>query len=236
MKNIEYQAIINGDLNKGRVPDKSEIRQLIWNNKRSRHANRNIAMLLCTLTTGIRVGELGNLKVNEVLNENGKLKNKTIITGNKTGRKRWVYFTNKLLANYIDLYIDDRVKRKWGLSHDEKNIRGLKADSHFFLSQNAEPFAKTNKWYIDEKGEKIRYRAATAIQNTLAGLFKVGFGPDSGFSSHSCRRWYASMMLNKGVDIHTISLNLGHESINQTAEYIMPNQKMAILLTDQIAA
>lgn len=236
MENIEYQLIINGDLNKGRVLNKSEIMQVIWNNKISRHANRNITMLLFSFTSGMRVGEIDDLKVLDVLSENGGIKKKTLITGNKTGRKRWVYFNNRLLIEYLKLYLEDRKKRKWAVSTSEKHYDGLNADSHIFLSQNTEPFAKTNKWYTDEKGNTIRYRAATAIQNSLTEMIKRGLGPNSGATSQSGRRTYASMMLTKGVGIRTISLNLGHQSINQTAEYIVPNQKVAMQLGEDIAA
>ena len=40
------------------------------------------------------------------------------------------------------------------------------------------------------------------------------------FSGHTLRHTYASMQLRNGLDIYTLSLNMGHSSIQMTQNYV----------------
>ena len=64
--------------------------------------------------------------------------------------------------------------------------------------------------------------------NTLQQLFKrlyMNAGIE-GASSHSGRRTFATNLITKGFDIKSVSVLMGHRSIQTTARYIQENPKM----------
>jgi integrase/recombinase XerD len=45
----------------------------------------------------------------------------------------------------------------------------------------------------------------------------------SGARSHSGRRWFATELISKGIDIKSVSVLMGHSSVAMTARYAEDN-------------
>jgi len=67
----------------------------------------------------------------------------------------------------------------------------------------------------------MSYRRERMSPNTLQQVFawmyeRAGL---KGCKSHSGRRYFATKLLNEGIDIRSVQALMGHANINQTAEY-----------------
>lgn len=70
-----------------------------------------------------------------------------------------------------------------------------------------------------DAGEQVEYLAADSLQSYVTGLYRAA-GLDSGYSSHSGRRTFASRLLAQGHTIDTVQLLLGHAKLDHVAAYL----------------
>ena len=68
----------------------------------------------------------------------------------------------------------------------------------------------------------------SSMVSSLQQLFKRLYTKAGieGASSHSGRRTFATNLISKGFDIKSVSVLMGHRSIQTTARYIQENPKM----------
>ena len=186
------------------------------------NAERNVAMLWHGFGSGLRVTEIAQLKVADVINRSGKIKEVGLLPGKytKNGKARHFFQIDPPHREALDAYFNYRVQNGIRTSHNQKHYRGLQPDSPLYIAQGASGFSLTTKAYKRKDGTTEKYEVCSSLQQLLTKLIKkVGV---IGGSSHSGRRTMATRMDARGVDVKLIQLILGHSDENQTMDYIEP--------------
>ncbi len=150
---------------------------------------RDIVLLDFSFRLGLRVKEMSSLKIDDVVDGNGKIRNEFPLTAeqSKGNKGRTIYLTNKKLRKNLEIYLEER--------KDDLN-------RHLFKSQKT-----------------------TFTPNSLQQVFKRLYRKAGikGAKSHSGRRTFATTLIEKGFDIKSVSILMGHSSIQTTARYISEN-------------
>lgn len=92
---------------KAKVLSEAEFDRVIKLQKYKRHSYRNIALLYFSFGLGLRAKELAALKVKDVVNTVGSLKEVINLTPNHTkgGKQRHVYLSNKAVGKVLQNYL-----------------------------------------------------------------------------------------------------------------------------------
>lgn len=184
----------------------------------SREPERDILFLLLGIHTGMRVSEIAQIEVGDVLFPSGAIRPEVSLRITKGLRQRCIYPTNRDLVAAIDDYLALRVARRWRMSGDSKRYRGLRPDSTLVLTFKGYRYSMNTKRRINEAGEQVDYSACDALQAHVTKLYRdAGI---KGGSSHSGRRSMASRLLAQGHDLATIQLMLGHATIECVDPYL----------------
>lgn len=184
-------------LGKARVPTESELKRLFQVSKASsQHARRNAAMLAVSYRLGFRAKEITALRVKDVLEENGKLREECSLSADMTkgGKPRVAYLTNPVVRQALRDYLDERRQREDILFNVEAPL---------FKSQKGGRFTPNT---MQQLLRRLHDRAGIV-----------------GGRSHSGRRWFATELISKGVDLKSVSVLMGHSSIAMTARYAEDN-------------
>lgn len=137
------------------------------------------------------------LRVSEVTNLENKdvLTNQLIVRNSKNNKDRSVIISPILKKELIKY---ERIKNKrYGKIYDND------ISSPLLISSKGGGLNSKTIWQIMSEIKKI-----ANIRNVVR------------FSGHTLRHTYASMQLRNGLDIYTLSLNLGHSSIQMTQNYV----------------
>lgn len=183
------------------MPSESERRRLAATTKGGNHAKRNIALITCSYRIGLRAKELASLKVGSVMSEVGELFDQCNLTASMTkgGKPRVAYLSNPVVRSALKDYLEDRRRREGIL---------FNLAAALFLSQKGNSFSPNT---MQQLLHRLHARAGIA-----------------GGRSHSGRRWFATELINKGVDLKAVSVLMGHSSISMTAQYAEDNpQRLA---------
>ena len=91
-----------------------EIKRIIQFQKNSRHSTRNICLINLSTFTGMRVGEVSQLKLQDVVDENWNIKEEVVLQKEytKTKKNRVVYLVHKDVRKSLEKYILDRKENK----------------------------------------------------------------------------------------------------------------------------
>ena len=181
---------------KARVPTVTELRRVMTIARSGKHAKRNFALMQFSYRLGLRAKEMAGLTVSDVLTSDGRLKEDLTLTAAVTkGRKpRTIYLANSLVQNALTDYLNDR--------RDNEGI---------LFNMQAPLF----------KSQKARNFSPNTMQQLFHRLYQAA-GID-GARSHSGRRWFATELISKGVDIKAVSVLMGHSSVGMTAHYVEDN-------------
>jgi len=154
---------------------------------------KHALMIETQLMTGLRVGEIVNLRIDDV-----NFGEKNIYVIEHLEDEYVGEWTPKTLAGnrFIPIY-EPMVSRLRGYIRDDKRQRG-----YFFTSQ---------KSCLYREESVINFINKYAIQTKSIG-HSIG--------SHSLRRTFASHLINDKTPIGTISKLLGHKSIEITMKYL----------------
>ncbi len=173
--------------------------------------------------SGLRITEVGQLKVSDIYYPDGELKRSFVIPGTytKTNKPRSVYLIVPQQREAMDAWRKQRVEEK-AMLYDDEGFGGLRGDSPLFLSKKGawRKFAFNVKKYKTKGGIKETLVCAS-LENTVREIIKSA-GIQGG-SSHSGRRSLATLMDHKGYDLDLIQKILGHEDEEMSLEYIDPN-------------
>ena len=164
-----------------------------------------LAMLgvLFTFFTGVRVGELATLKVSDYDVDNSMLLIERTETRNQKAEKEEEIYTikpPKTKASNRNIY----------LSSDAREILEL------ILSVREEMGIQSEFLFTDRDGNRLhcpRFIKTIETLNTRTGL-------PHNRSMHDIRRTYASICFLNDVPLHVIQRQLGHETLQQTLDYI----------------
>ncbi len=192
----------------------------------SRHPERDVLILLLGIMCGMRISEIAQIEVGDVLFPSGAIRQevslRAVIT--KGCRQRCVYPTNHALVEAMDAWLALRVARRWRMSDDPKRFRGLRPDSKLILTQKGYKFCMNVKRRINSEGDQIDYMACDALQSHVTKLYKdAGI---KGGSSHTGRRTMASRLLEQGHSIDTLQLMLGHADMDHVDPYLEVSKKI----------
>lgn len=150
---------------------------------------RDTAILECLYGTGIRASELTGLRMGDLHIESGY-----ILVRGKGSRERIVplgEYAIEALKKYLE---ESRPKLVSKAQNKEAHIL------HVFLNNRGEPLSRQGLWkIIKELARK-------------AGIRKH-------ITPHTLRHTFATHMLERGADIRTIQVLLGHSSISSTQVY-----------------
>ncbi|MBN3785510.1 site-specific integrase [Burkholderia sp. Ac-20353] len=200
----------------------------------SRHRERDAVILLLGLSVGMRITEVAQITVADVMFRSGVLRTEVSLRAaiTKGCRRRAVYFSARKLVDAIERYLEFRVAHDLGTTLDRSHFRGLIPDLPLILSRKGYPYALNRKMRIAADGEQIDYWAADSLQAYVTGLYK---GAGLKASSHSGRRTFATRLLGRGATIEQVQMLLGHESIDDTRRYIdVDKEVLCRILEDAI--
>lgn len=177
---------------------------------------RDTAMLELLYATGMRVGELVLLSLNDVNFENHTVK----VTG-KGNKQRVIPFgipAARALQEWLSTYgrgelvkVDcfDNFSNKGYGDVIELNKKNRNHESSREINDTAE-----KALFVGARGKRIDQRVVREVVHRMAALAHV---PD--ISPHSLRHSAATHMLNGGADLREVQELLGHSSLTTTQRY-----------------
>ncbi|OFA09033.1 tyrosine-type recombinase/integrase [Duganella phyllosphaerae] len=186
----------------------------------SRNPERDILVLTLGIHTGMRVSEIAQIEVGDLLFPSGAIRSEVSLRASITKglRQRCIYPTNHDLIAAIDGYLALRVSRRWRMSDDPKRYRGLRPDSALVLTFKGYRYSMNTKRRINQAGQQVDYAACDALQAHVTKLYQdAGI---KGGTSHSGRRTMASRLLANGVELSTVQLMLGHAELDHVDPYL----------------
>lgn len=183
-----------------------------------RMPQRDQMILWITHTTGIRVTELAQLRIDDVLNPSGSIRAEVYLRASITKgcRPRNIHFTNSKCTAAIDAWLAERRARGWGVSSDSA-YRGFLPHSKLVLTHKGRSFEMAVKRRVLDSGIK-EYRACDALQQAISRLYRQA-GIKQG-SSHSGRRTLAARVLAGTGDVEVVQAILGHQELDHSKPYL----------------
>ena len=181
---------------------KKEIQDVIQFQKNSRHSIRNICLVNMSVLLGMRVGEIANLKMNQVVNDDWSIKDQVVLLKEHTKSKknRVVYLVHKEVRNSLTDYITYRRECDGNVSSN--------------------PFLENMKKYFDKPlfvSQKNSGFSPRSLQRLYKSMYR-SVGLDEMVSSHSGRRTFITNLITQGIDMKTVSTLAGHSSIQTTVD------------------
>lgn len=188
-------------MKQAKVLSEMELKRLMAVISSGPHAARNRCAVMLSYLAGLRVGEIAQLTVDDVLNEMGEVRSQILLKASytKSGESRMV-FVSKKLRRELEQYI--------------KNV-DVQSNRTINTETTRPPFLMTQK--------------RTAFSpNTLCQLFmqlyrKAGI---DGASSHSGRRKFISTLAHSGISAKVIMTLAGHKNLSTTQRYIEVNDEL----------
>jgi len=180
---------------KAKVLNEKEFKRVIQHQKSASHGVRNIALLHFSFYLGLRVKEMACLRISDVVDINGELKDEIVLKREMTkgNQGRTVYLAHPKVRQALQGYLGFRKKFENTFFYE----------APLFRSQIAGKFSPNT------------------MQMLFSNMYKeVGL---EGASSHSGRRSFATRLLEQGVNIKSVQTLLGHSSIITTSIYVEDN-------------
>ena len=186
----------------------------------SRHPERDTLVLLMGLTAGMRVTEIAQIEVQDVLFPSGALREEISLRAaiTKGCRQRCIYLSHVKAIDAIDQYLGYRVARRLQTTGDPSRYRGLEPSSKLILTYKGYKFHLNTKRRVSWAGEPVDYLACDSLQSHITKLYR-----DAGIrggSSHSGRRTMAFRLIQQGADVETVQLLLGHAELDHVRPYL----------------
>lgn len=191
----------------------------------SRHPERDCLVLLLGLTAGMRVTEIAQIEVQDVLFPSGALRDEISLRAaiTKGCRQRCIYLTHAKAIEALDRYLTYRKARRLRVTSETGRYRGLEPSSKLILTHKGYKFHLNTKRRVSWAGEPVEYLACDSLQSHVTKLYR-----DAGIrggSSHSGRRTMASRLIQQGEDVETVQLLLGHAELDHVRPYLQVSQK-----------
>lgn len=191
----------------------------------SRYPERDCLVLLLGLTCGMRVSEISQIEVQDVLFPSGAIRPEVSLRAaiTKGCRQRLIYLTHPQTIAALEAYLAYRIERCWRMDSTTDRYRGMKPDSQLILTLKGQKFYMNTKRRVNEAGERVDYLACDSLQAHVTRLYK-----DAGIrggSSHSGRRTFADGILRKSGDVAVVQQLLGHAELQHVMPYLAVDPK-----------
>lgn len=187
-----------------KVLTEKEIRRVLKHIDSKRHASRNRCMFLLTHGTGMRVGEVAALRIQDVLSADGSIKSEVYLSAEQTkgSKGRTIYLSEKMRQE-VSSYLQSRFR-----------LKDLIAVTYTDTSRAL---------FATQKDCHRGFSASTACQ-----MFHYWYreAKIDGASSHSGRRGFITSLANKGISVRILQELAGHSSLAITQRYIDVNPAM----------
>ncbi len=167
----------------------------------SENSERDTLLVLLSYGLGLRAVELTALKIKDLIDADGNIKEVINLQRTKGNKPRPVYLPDEKEDSRIHAAVKDYVRHRKECA--EKKKMKFTNDGPLFISHTGCGFARGG---IQKCFQRI-YRDA--------GI--------AGASSHSGRRTFATNLIEQGVDIKAVSTLMGHASVAMTAQYVENN-------------
>jgi len=190
------------EMAQARVLNEKELKLLLLYVSTRKYAARDRGIIFCSYYAGMRIGEIAALKISDVLNLDGSIKEEIRLTAAQTkGMRGRVVVLSEKLRKELQAYLMHRFSAS--------SAKDLIAVSY------SEAMSKA--LFVTQKKKEAGFTANGAAWH-MHQLYKQA-GLD-GCSSHSGRRTFATTIAAKGTAIKTIMELLGHRQIATTSRYI----------------
>jgi len=191
----------------------------------SRHPERDTLVLLLGLTADMRVTEIAQMEVQDVVFLSDALPEEISLRAaiTKGSRQRCIYLSHAKAIDAIDQYLGYRGARRLLATGDPSRYRGLEPGSKLILTHKGYKFHLNTKRRMSWAGEPVDYLACDSLQSHVTKLYR-----DAGIrggSSHSGRRTMASRLTQQGANVETVQLLLGHAALDHVRPYLQVSQK-----------
>jgi integrase/recombinase XerD len=219
-----FELLVDPGEEKAAVLNPDEIKRLLRVASFGRNGKRNVAIIWMSFGSSLRVTEIANLKVKDVVTQDGEIRDEFRLPAayTKNGESRLAYIVENEHRLAVQEYLNFRVERRLRLSKDNRYC-GVDPESPLFLARGPGGFQFNKKRYTRTDGSTVEYRVCSSMQQLVSDLIKkVGV---SGGSSHSGRRTFATRLADRGVDMEYIKYLLGHKTKQQSLLYIESNPK-----------
>lgn len=191
-----------------------------------RHGTRNKAIIWHSFGSALRVTEIAHLKIKDVLDRNGEVKELGTLPGSytKNGKPRHFLQVEPEQRAAIAAYVALRAELRLRVSSKPGEYAGLQPNSPLYLARGDAGFALNKKRHEKADGSVVEYEVCSSLQQLITRLIKrVGVADGS---SHSGRRTFATRLSERGVDDSLIQSLLGHGEPNMTMAYIEANMDL----------
>ena len=178
----------------------------------SSYPERDKALLGVLLGTPLKLTEIAQLTIRDLLRENGEYLTESEIRAEIAfnGFSRPLYWSSPKLKNLLDDYLDARAKRGHQRLAIGTAYRGNDPDSRLFLNNRGQDFALQGR---KDKQGNTRYTCSSLSRLYKQLLSQAGI---DGATAGSGRRTFASMLRRRGYDVPHIHALLGNQDLKTT--------------------
>ena len=217
-----FELLQDPNEDKAAVLKPKDFKRLLREAGYGRNGERNLAIIWMSFGSALRVTEIANLKIRDVVQQDGSVKAnfKLPAAYAKNSRGRLVFMLEEAQRKAIANYLQWRVANKRRVC-DSPDYLGLRSDSPLFLARGHTGFTFRVKTYTRADGTIAEYKVCSSMQQLISDIIKRIGVP--GGSSHSGRRTFATRLADRGVDIQYIQYFLGHVVPQQSLTYIESN-------------
>jgi integrase/recombinase XerD len=163
--------------------------------KGKKNSKRNLAILYFAFELGLRACEITNLILDDVIEQDGKIKEMVRLTHTKGSEPRNICINKK-----------NKKLRQTLVDHLEEYKN--------YLKKHRIPFNLNLPLFMSQKKGKFFWNTIVMILNNIFDYAGI-----KGARSHSGRITFITNKINQGYDIKTISKFVGHKSTRMTWHY-----------------
>jgi len=186
----------------------------------SRHPERDCPVLLLGLTARMRVTEIAEIEVEDVLFPSGALREEISLRAAITRgcRQRCIYLAHAKASEALDRYLGSRVAQRLRTTADPGRYRGLKPASKLILTHKCYKFHLDTNRRVSWTGGPVEYLACDSLQSHVTKLYRDAIIRRS--LSHSGRRTMALQLVAQGASVETVQLPSAHTKLNNVRPYL----------------
>ncbi len=160
------------------------------------HAKRDTLMILFSYGLGLRAKEIAHLKIGDVIDDKGNIIAQVKLTKTKGNEPRKTFLEHEDITKALNEYLDYR--KAW-------------------CERTGNIFSLNQPLFLSQKGSQFDDLSVVKLFKVM--YIKAGINA----TSHSGRVTFATNLIERGVDIKSLQVLLGHSNIHTTMKYVKEN-------------